>query len=321
MIVIESVYVGLFVAPILLGALPACVRAMDYGSRRRWLLFAGSAAIIVGGVAWFWGAGRHMPYVPHFLGAGGPGSGDLRASRPPLFDSWVYGGVTLVCAGAAIGLTALAVRALERRDLPARSGAGLLVAMLGWQAIGTLPQSFLFRNWIVSLDRYLLPLLPLSVLIALWLLEREWLHRVVVWTAIAAVGLFSVLGTRDALVFQGTVWSLARGLNAAGVANTRLDAGYAWDAYHLWEFGDRYDIPPQTPDGPWWTTTYAPATDSAYVIAGRPLEGYVVLSIHRYSAWLHTRPMYLFVLRRADLPSDGVIWPPNAATFPLVRAD
>ena len=55
---------------------------------------------------------------------------------------------------------------------------------------------------------------------------------------------------------------------------------------------------------------YAQATDSTYVIAGAPIQGYVVISAHEYSSWLHKRPMYLYVMRRLDAPPDGVTWPP-----------
>ena len=70
--------------------------------------------------------------------------------------------------------------------------------------------------------------------------------------------------------------------------NTRLDAGYAWDAYHLWEFSYQNHLEPRTVDGP-GGSVYAQATDSTYVIAGAPIEGYVVISAHEYSSWLHER--------------------------------
>ena len=308
--VMVGAYVGLFVLPLLAASSAVSFRAMSFTRRGSWLIFTASVAVLAGGVGWFWGQGRRMPYIPHFLGQGGPGSGDLRASRPPLFEPAAYDVLTIVCTVSAIGLTALVVRAMERRDIAARNGAGVVAGILAWQIVGVLPQSFLFRNWIVSLDRYLLPLLPLVVILVVWALQREALSRTLLWTAVATLAIFSIAGTRDVLVFQRTVWSIAGSLNEQGVANTRLDAGYPWDAYHLWEFSDENGIPRQTPDGSWWTDTYATATDSSYVIAGKPLPGYDVISIHPYSAWLHTDQMYLYVLRRSGSPPDGVTWPP-----------
>jgi len=219
---------------------------------------------------------------------------------------------TVAAAAAAIGFAALVIRALDRRDIPGRRGIGVVVGILAWQVAGVVPQSFLFRNWIISLDRYLLPLLPLVVIVALWCLQRSAVNRVAMWAALAAVSLFSVVGTRDALVFQESVWSLATSLNQAGVSVTQLDAGYAWDAYYLWEYGEQYAIPQQTPDGTWWTDVYARPTNSNYVLAGAPLGGYDVLSVHRYSALLHEEPQYLYVLRRTGLPPENIVWPPAA---------
>lgn len=309
--VIEAVYVGLFLLPLMIAAVAAVAAALDFRSRRRWLTFTTVAALIILGVSWFWGEGRRMPYIPHFLGRGGPGSGDLRASRPPLVGDGWFDIATIACAAAAIGFGALVIRALDDRAIPARPGIGVVVGILAWQVVGVVPQSFLFRNWIISLDRYLLPLLPLVVLLALWCLQRNAINRAAMWTALAAVALFSVVGTRDVLIFQESVWRLASSLNKAGVSVTQLDAGYAWDAYYLWEYGDTYDIPPQTPDGTWWTDVYARPTNSTYVIAGAPLAGYDILSVHRYPAMLHEQPMYLYVLRRTGAFPGTVVWPPE----------
>jgi len=308
--VMESIYIGLFLLPLMVGGVGAVAGALDFRSRGRWLAFAATAALVVGGVGWFWGEGRRMPYIPHFLGRGGPGSGDLRHARPPIAGDGWFDLATIAAAAAAIGFAALVIRALEARAVPGRTGAGVVGGILAWQAAGVVPQSFLFRNWIISLDRYLLPLLPLVVVLALWCLQRSVLYRVATWAALAAVALFSVVGTRDVLVFQESVWSLAAQLNQAGVAVTRLDAGYAWDAYYLWEYGDLYDIPQQTPDGSWWTDVYARPTNSTYVVSGGPIDGYDVLSVHRYSAWLQEEPMYLYVLRRTGIGPETVVWPP-----------
>ena len=78
----------------------------------------------------------------------------------------------------------------------------------------------------------------------------------------------------------------------------------------MWEFSYANHLEPRTPDGSWWTSAYAQATDSTYVIAGAPIQGYTILSVHEISAWLKRGPEYLFVLRRTEAPPDGVNWPP-----------
>lgn len=307
--VMELAYAGLFVLPISAATLTSLWALLDMRERRTWLLFLGWVSAIVAGLVWFWSDGRRMPYIPHFFGRAGPGSGDLRAARPPLAEPAAFDWLTIACAGSAIVLGLVIVRSLEDRPAGGSAGAGMLLTIAALQVLGVLPQSFLFRNWIVSLDRYLLPLLPFVIVLMLWGLAHWRIRWEVGWTFVIAVGLFSAIGTRDVLVFQSDVWGLAEQLNRRGVPNTRLDAGYAWDAYHLWEFGEQFQIERRTPDGTWWTDVYAKPTDSTYVIAGGPIPGYTVLSVHPYSAWLQRDPVALYVLKRENAEPDGVVWP------------
>ena len=69
-----------------------------YGIR----LLIAAVAVTAAGIAWFWNQGRLMPYIPHFFGRGGPGSGDLQHSRPPLFGPNVFEMLTIACGVAAI---------------------------------------------------------------------------------------------------------------------------------------------------------------------------------------------------------------------------
>lgn len=307
--VIEMVYIGLFVFPIVVAVAGSAWRLFDLPSRTAWLVFFVWEGVLIAGVTWFWADNRLMPYIPHFLGRAGPGSGDLRNARPPLASPVAFEWATVAFAATSLLFGLIMARSVRRETLAARPGAGVVLGIAAWQVVGVVPQSFLFRNWIISLDRYLLPLLPGAVVLVLWALDRWPLRQEIAWTLVAAVALFSAAGTRDVLVFQSDVWSLANQLNQRGVPNTRIDAGYAWDAYHLWEFQDKFDIPAQTPDGTWWTDVYARPTDSTYVIAGGPLPGYQILSAHPYSSWLQRDPVALYVLRRENAAPDGVVWP------------
>jgi hypothetical protein len=144
--------------------------------------------------------------------------------------------------------------------------------------------------------------MPFAVLLVLWALSDVKLLAPAAWALVGLTALFSIAGTRDALVFQEGVWTLARQLNSQGVQNTSIDAGYAWDAYHLWEYGVANGIAEKQFTGSWWTDVYAPATDSTYLIAGAPQPGYVVLSQHPYSSWLQRDPVSLYVLQREAPP-------------------
>jgi 4-amino-4-deoxy-L-arabinose transferase-like glycosyltransferase len=305
--VIELVYVGLFVFPIIAAAVPALGGLLRLDRMRQWLVVLTWEAVLVGGLVWFGGEDRWMPYIGHFLGPAGPGSGDLRGARPPLAPHDVFVVATIVLAAASFLFALALARSMGRRAGRDRSAAGMALALLAWQVIGAVPPSLLFRNWIISLDRYILPVMPFAILLALWAVNDVRLSPPAAWAIVALTALFSVAGTRDALVFQDSVWTLAHQLNRQGVPNTSLDAGYSWDAYHLWEYGVANGIPEKQFTGSWWTDVYAPATDSTFTIAGAPLPGYVVLSEHPYSAWLQQQPVSLFVLQREPPPPDGTV--------------
>lgn len=296
--VIELVYVGLFVLPIVAAALPALGDLTRLDRVQQWLVVFAWEAVLIGGVVWFAGENRWMPYIPHFLGRAGPGSGDLRGARPPLAGRDAFVAATIACAVASFLFSLMLARSMTRRPGRDRSAAGMALAMVAWQVVGAVPPSLLFRNWIISLDRYILPLMPFAILLVLWALNDVRLLAPVAWVFVALTALFSIAGTRDVLVFQENVWTLAQQMNEQGIPNTSLDAGYAWDAYHLWEYGVANGIPEKQLTGAWWTDVYAPATDSTYVIAGEPLPGYVVLAQHPYSAWLQRKPVSLYVLQR-----------------------
>jgi hypothetical protein len=182
------------------------------------------------------------------------------------------------------------------------------MAVLLWQTAGIAPPSFhfLLLRWDGSLDRYLLPMLPFTMCLALWALHRIQPFWPAAWTIVALFALFAVAGTRDYLVFQQATWDLARQANQLGVSNARLDAGASWNGYHLYEDPFvAYDSPQPPRDRPWWISLFTPATDPSYVVASNALPNHVVVHRVEYSAWLHREPVCLFLLRR-----PGVFGPP-----------
>jgi 4-amino-4-deoxy-L-arabinose transferase-like glycosyltransferase len=305
--IFEAVYGGFFLLPLALAAIPLLWRLIDLERPRAWVLVLGFHLILVGGAVAFWKDGRRMPYIPHFFGRGGPGSYDVQASKPPLGTDQFWNWFTVICIVAASIASIAIIRGFAQRAQDGTLPAAAMVATIGLvQAAGVIPQSLMFRNWIVSLDRYLLPITPFLIPLFLWSVRRERYPAISAWIVTIAIALFSIAGTRDMLVFQETVWGLGRWLNAQQVPNTMIDAGYPWDAYHLWEYSEMAGITEQqTPGGPWWTEEYGRATDSTYVVAGGPLPGYTTIAIQPYSSWLQGETQYLLVLRR-----EGYAGPP-----------
>jgi hypothetical protein len=141
-------------------------------------------------------------------------------------------------------------------------------------------------------------MVPFAVLFALVAIPDLEVRSVAAWVAVAVMAAFSVLGTRDFLTFQAAVWQMAREANEAGISNTQLDAGAAWTGQHLWGYSYANDIEVRTPNGPWWTSLYGPATDSTYVVSTVPISGYEVVNEVHYSSWMVRAPTPLYLSRR-----------------------
>jgi hypothetical protein len=313
--VVELMYLGLFTLPLMAAALPF-VRGLVRGiPPRGWLLFAAWQAVLLIGVTALWVRGALMPYIGQFLGSGGPGAPDVLGSRPILLGPEPRAVLTVVCLAASLLLALVAAQGVGAPVGLERSRAGLVLSVGLGQVVGVMPPSYHYIGWAAgSLDRYLLPLVPLAIALALWGMGSVRIALPLAWLVAAALALFAIAGTRDYLVFMRAVWDLGEEAVAEGVPLDRLDAGSSWDGYHLYEYGLQNRIRSRTPKGgPWWVYFYAPATDSAYVVASKPLPRHLVVAERPYSSWLQTEPTNLYLLRRWGAP-----WPPRSEPKPIM---
>jgi hypothetical protein len=295
---IELTYLGLLTLPLVLPAIFGLPRVLRRMRTWGWSLFWLLQAVMLVGVAGYWSQSKFMPYIGQFFGRSGIGPPDVLGARPDLIDPEFRRSLTIAAVLGALLLLAILAGRVGTAASPLRSRAGLIVAMLAVQVVGILPPSFQYINRGYSLDRYLLPLLPLTIILVLWALRDRWLFQPLGWLMIAAVAVFSVMGTRDFLVYMDSVWSYARYANSLGISNQQLDAGAAWDGYHLYTYGLENGISPRTPNGPWWVYFYGAPTDSTFVISSTPRDGYRIVESRTYDAWLRDVPQRLFLLRR-----------------------
>jgi hypothetical protein len=126
------------------------------------------------------------------------------------------------------------------------------------------------------------------------------------WAAMLLLGTIATAGTRDYLVYMDAVWDMAYRANAAGIPNTKLDAGSGWDGYHLYtQMLDENVTKARSPAGaPWWVYFYAKPTDSTYVVSTNPaaVPGYYVVAAEPYDQWLEDDPVYVFLMARVGAP-------------------
>ena len=309
--VVELMYLGFFTLPLVVAVLPRLTRLTKGIPILGWRLFALWQVILLVGVTALWVGGGRMPYVQQWFGSGALGAPDVLGSRPILLSPTIRAAITIVCLIASLLLALVAARAVAAPGSLERSRAGLVLSIGMWQVLGVMPPSYHYIGWAAgSLDRYLIPLVPLTIALALWALRGVRISLPLGWIVATALALFSVAGTRDYLVFMRAVWAMGEEALAAGVPLDRLDAGSGWDGYYLYEYGREHRMRSRTPKGgPWWVYFYAPATDSAYVVASKPLPRHYVIKKHPYSSWLQQEPKNVYLLHRAGVP-----WPPRHAS-------
>ena len=309
----EMAYLGFFLVPLTIAILPGFrskVAQPFFSSPFGFWAFLGWIGVLVTGLYLFAKQGRRMPYIGQFLGAGGFGPGDVPGPRRRLVE-WTpfYDTVTIVAVVSAVVLGLLLCRRLVDVRTPQRAAAGLVAMVCLWQVIGILPPSFQYLTRGGSLDRYLLPIIPLVIALALWAVRDLRMVQPLAWAAIAVFAVVSTAGTRDYLVYLDAVWDMAAEANRAGVANEKLDAGASWDGYHLYtdmiDQGITRNMSPSR--SPWWINFYAKQTDSTYIVSTSPdwRKGYVVVQRREYDQWLEEDPVYVYLLRQRTAP-----WPP-----------
>ncbi len=297
---IEVMYLGLFAAPLVLGTVTALPRALRHLSARgRLVAVALAGALVVGFALVLPWRGARMPYAPSWLTPRGLGPDDLIASgRRVLVGSGALLAITVVCALSSLVLIVAITRAVLPNGgsgpAPGARGARLVLALLGGQMAAAVLPSFFFGG---PLDRYLLPLLPLCLALALWALRDLFDAPVAAWLVTAALAVVALLGTHDFLRFEGAIWQVAREAHAHGVPYEQLDAGAAWTGYHTWELSRHAS---RRPGAPWWINAWARAVDSTYVVSGEPLPGYSVVRRQPYLSLLSREPTAVFLLRRGD---------------------
>lgn len=309
---VELIYLGFFTLPVMAAVVPA-IRTLlrersGVGRLISWLW----SGIAIVGVVLFWQKGAFMPYISQFFGSGGLGPPDVLGSRPKLLGVGTRQALTIICLAATLLLGLCAGFAVSRTLASRRaqrfprenSIAGLVFCIALGQVAGVVPPSYHYIGWTAgSLDRYLLPLAPLAIALALWSVRSIVIVPLLGWLVVVGMLVFSVAGTRDYLVYLRAVWQMADVAVARGTPLNRLDAGAGWDGYHLYETGAARRVRSHTPKGgPWWVYFYGPATDSAYIVSSTPRKGYRAVARRNYDSWLQRKPTMLFLLRRDDVP-------------------
>jgi hypothetical protein len=302
-------YIGLAVLPLvaLSGVLPRALRR----TRAFPITVACLAAACVAAVTILWLRNDLLPFLGNVILESGIGPLTqrdtylLRQNLPPVTDwtsaFWLAStacgllGVVALLAMGGNGGAGLAVRVWRRRPEP-NDWLWLMAAVTGvvyWAAILLLLNSngYFF-------DRYLLPLVPIALILLMRGGAESGPAFGSIWRTGAAslilvlIGGLTVAATRDYLEWNRTRWIALRHLtNDLNIPATRIDGGYEFNGTYLYQPGLH------SPPGKsyWWVH------EDDYVLGSGPLPGYLEVAVYPVSKWLRTGPRQVVVLRRSDL--------------------
>jgi hypothetical protein len=142
---------------------------------------------------------------------------------------------------------------------------------------------------ITYFDRYIIPLLPLLIMMILPDPgDRFYLKRLMRYSApvfLTAFLIFGVLATRDYLNINRARWDVANELIGKGISPETIDGGHEFNGWH----GKEIDI-----YGKWDTTGFE------YVIAFSEIENHQAISKMPVKSWLEGRTYEVMLLKKPD---------------------
>lgn len=306
---VALLYVGLFVLP----ALSAIEwNRVEGGSGRRsgWFAMALGGATVLAATALLWVSPGPSPQsmpVTSRLGIGNvlvpSGIGPLTLAHHNVWGlPAIPGGFWIVVNACALAAGALLVGAVSLHG-------SRIVSARPERKLGKLEDTeaaafFLLLTVTVYLlpllatgffDRYLIPVLPLVAASLAQLVPRRISVRSALLPSLsmACVLLFSVAATRDYLEWNRTRWRVLGELAQRGIGPERIDGGFEFNGWHLYDPGYR----PEPPRSWWWVH------DDAYKVTFGPLPfgplpGYQVRAEYRFPRLLQSTAGRMVVQER-----------------------
>ncbi len=261
-----TLYLGLFLTPLWI----------LQGGRGRWMPRAILLLLLLAALA-YWR--RSLPLLPNIIDPAGIGPSTLEPgirSDPLPGGMWWALSLAAACAGAAMipRLTAIAEERREEGSMRRFLGLSALLMLAPVAATG------LF-------DRYLLPLIPLAILLsARRPISRAATRRVPAILALVLIGAFSVAGGLDYLNWNRARWELVEEYESGGGDREDLDGGFEYNNLRRAERGE---------DG-LGLDAAPPAADHRLAFSAIP--GWRVVASRENRRWLPPGRLEVLLLRR-----------------------
>ena len=305
-LVILSVYLGLFLFPLILLIGPRKLKAL---CRSRvvslmTLVFAVMGAYVL--------RHRRMPLLPNVLYDLGLGPATLRDTYILRLPSLPTAGkiscfvVTFLGFVGAVVLVEATLLAIgkTRKFLPIPAGKReLLVILLASGLIYLVPISILTLTGMATgmvFDRYVLFLVPLGIVILFLLVSDVGPAKAGSLTMPLAVaslilyGAFSIAGTHDYLSWNSARWQALNNLETEEpVRPDDIDGGFEFNGWYLYDSNYR-----ASPGKSWWWV----ARDD-FMIAFGPVPGFTEMKRYHFQRWLPPGEGSILILRRTQASS------------------
>jgi hypothetical protein len=304
-LVIFSVYLGLFLFPLILWIGPRNLKAFCRSRLVRWMtvVFAVVGAYLL----------RHMrlPLWPNILYDLGLGPAILQGGSPSIPSAGKVFWAVVTFAGflgsvVLVGAMLLAI-GKTRRFSPMTAGkTELLVILLASGLIYLVPHSILALTG-RAFDRYVLFLVPLGIVI-LFLLASDVgrakagslvvnMNMSLAVASLILYSTFSIAGTHDYLSWNRARWQALNNLETEQrVRPDEIDGGYEFNGWYL------YDSNYRASPGKSW---YWVARDD-FMIAFGPVPGFAEMKRYHFQRWLPPGQGSILVLRRTQASSAEV---------------
>ncbi|MEM4346989.1 MAG: hypothetical protein QW802_00155 [Candidatus Altiarchaeota archaeon] len=153
-------------------------------------------------------------------------------------------------------------------------------------------------------DRYILPLIPIILVLLLSSIER--VRELPFFSAILGIilvifAIFSVVGTYDFLNYNRTLWTALNKLMESGISPEDIDGGFEFNCWFLYDyclkkFGNIDPIYPGNKN----ITQRICVVNNDYVISLSELPGYFILDKLKYFSHMGNTYIDIYVLKKVN---------------------
>lgn len=217
--------------------LPAVVRFGKGGFRIQARIYALSAFCVLGGFTLYWRVSHHLlfPWEANMLTPFGILSSgeEMRGQRPMVMSHWVRETITLAVLFVLIRVGAVLLgRPRESRLWKVLSESPAMTQMLA--IFGVFQAAFLWvRSGSFTFDRYLLPLVPVAMIMALLSIQRRAGSSLTVanWSLLGIFALYGIGITHDYFAALQARVAAQQKVEASGVPPRNITGGLELDGW------------------------------------------------------------------------------------------